>query len=200
MKKVSLEIFSREIGKRSELKKKRKEGFIPVEIYGKDVENFHGYIRARDLEKLIEEGGTFLIEVEANGKRRVCVLKDIQYGWLGDNPIHIDLYDISNVKDLEVEVPIEFVGTPAGVTEGGTFEPIMHTLTIKAPPQNIPEKIPVDVSGLGLGDSIHVNDIEAPKGCKIMDSPDETVAVVLEVEEEVTTTEETTAEEQQTAT
>ncbi len=199
MKKINVEIIPRELGKRSELKRKRREGFIPVEIYGKDVENYHGYIKAKDLENLLREGGTFLIEIETNGKRRVCVLKDIQYGWLGDNPIHVDLYDISNVTDLEVEVPIEFVGTPVGVTEGGTFEAIMHTLTIKAKPQSIPEKIVVDVSNLGLGDSIHVRDIKAPEGCKIMDSPDETVAVVLEVEEEITSTEEGGEEQQQTS-
>ncbi len=197
MKKVSLEVTPRQVGKRSELKRKRREGFIPVEIYGKDVENYHGYIKARDLEKLVAEGGTFLIEVETNGKKRVCILKDIQYGWLGDNPIHVDLYDISNVTDLEVEVPIEFVGTPVGVTEGGTFEPILHTLTIKAPPQNIPEKITIDVSNLGLGDSLHVSDITPPEGCKILDSPEETIAVVLEVEEEETVTEETTTGEEQ---
>ncbi len=195
MKKVSLEVFPRQIGKKSELKRKRKEGFIPAEIYGKDVENYHAYVKAKDLEKLLSEGGAYLLEIETDGKKRVCILKEVQYGWLGDNPIHVDLYDISNVKELEVEVPIEFVGTPAGVTEGGTFEPIMHTLTIKAQPQNIPEKITVDVSGLGLGDSLHVRDITPPEGCVIIDAPEETVAVVLEVEEEVPT-EETAGEEQ----
>ncbi len=195
MKKVSLEVFPRKVGSKSELKRKRREGFIPAEIYGKDVENYHAYIRARDLEKLLLEGGAYLLEVETEGKKRVCILKEVQYGWLGDNPIHVDLYDISNVKELEVEVPIEFVGTPVGVTEGGTFEAVMHTLTIKAQPQNIPEKITVDVSGLGLGDSLHVRDITPPEGCVIIDAPEETVAVVLEVEEEIPT-EETTGEEQ----
>jgi len=198
MKKVSLEVFPRQVGKKSELKRKRKEGFIPVEIYGKDVENYHAYVRARDIEKLLLEGGAYLIEVETEGKKRVCILKDVQYGWLGDNPIHIDLYDITNVRELEVEVPIEFVGTPVGVTEGGTFEPIMHTLTIKAQPQYIPEKIAIDVSSLGLGDSLHVRDITPPEGCVIIDAPEETVAVVLEVEEELPA-EETAGEEQPSA-
>ena len=190
-----MEVIPRQIGDKSELKRKRREGFIPAEIYGKDVENYHAYVRARDLERLLLEGGAYLLEIETEGKKRVCILKEVQYGWLGDNPIHVDLYDISNVKELEVEVPIEFVGTPAGVTEGGTFEPIMHTLTIKAQPQNIPEKIIVDVSGLGLGDSLHVRDITPPEGCLIIDAPEETVAVVLEVEEEIPA-EESAGEEQ----
>ncbi|MCX8075695.1 MAG: 50S ribosomal protein L25, partial [Aquificaceae bacterium] len=94
------------------------------------------------------------------------------------------------VKEIDMEVPIEFVGTPVGVGLGGTFEPLLHSLTVRARIDSLPEKIRVDVSGLGLGDALHVRDLMPPEGCVIMDSPDETVAVVLEPEtEEATTTE-----------
>ncbi len=115
-----------------------------------------------------------------------------QYGWLGDNPIHIDLYDISKVKEIDIEVPIEFVGVPEGVALGGTFEVVLSTLTVRASVENIPDKIVVDVSKLGLGDSLHVRDIQPPPNCIILDNPEEVVAVVLEPEAEETTTEETT--------
>ncbi|NPB06379.1 MAG: 50S ribosomal protein L25/general stress protein Ctc [Aquificae bacterium] len=183
MKRVKVELFPREPGRKSELKRRRREGWLPVEIYGKGVENRHAWIRIKDFAEL-PHGEAFLIEAKLGDEVRVCQLKDIQFGWLGNNPIHIDLYDLTNVEEIEVEVPIEFVGTPAGVEAGGTFEPVMHTLTIKAPPANIPEKIVVDVSGLGLGEALHVRDIKPPEGCKILDNPEETVAVVYEPEEE----------------
>ncbi len=186
MKRVQVKLIPRTIGRKSEIKRFRREGYVPVEIYGKGVENTHAYISMRDL-KAFPKGETFLIEAEINGEKRVCLLKEIQFGWLGDNPIHVDFQDITHVSEIEVEVPIEFVGTPVGVGLGGTFEPLMHSLTIKARLDKLPEKIVVDVSGLGLGDALHVRDIVPPEGCVIMDSPEETVAVVLEPEAEETT-------------
>ncbi len=186
MKRVSVKLVPRIIGKKSEIKKFRREGYVPVEVYGKDVENMHAYISTKDL-KAFPKGETFLIEAEIDGERRLCILKEIQTGWLGDNPIHVDFNDITHVRELELEVPIEFVGVPAGVGLGGTFEPLMHSLTVKASVDKLPDKITVDVSNLGLGDALHVRDIAPPEGCIIMDSPEETVAVVLEPETEETT-------------
>jgi large subunit ribosomal protein L25 len=190
MRKVPLKLIPRKLGSKSELKKMRKEGYVPVEVYGKGVENKHAYASLKDLMNL-PFGETFLIEADLDGERRVCLLKDIQRGYLGDDAFHVDLYDISHTKEIEVEVPLEFVGTPAGVGLGGTFEVMMHTLTIKAPVDNIPDKVSVDVSSMGLGDVLHVRDIEPPAGCIIMDAPEEVVAVVLEPEVEETPTEET---------
>lgn len=189
MKKVSLKLIPRRLGKKSELKNMRREGYVPVEIYGKDVENKHAYVSLKDLIAL-PHGETFLIEAEIEGDKKVCLLRDIQMGYLGDNPMHVDLYDISHTKEIEVEVPLEFAGVPAGVGLGGTFEIMMHTLTVKAPVDSIPDKITVDVSYMGLGDVLHVRDIAPPAGCVIMDSPEEVLAVVLEPEVEETTTEE----------
>ncbi len=200
MKRVKVKLLERVPGRKSETKRMRREGYIPVEIYGKGVENVHAWISAKDFLSF-PHGETFLIEAEINGDKRVCILKDIQFGWLGDDPIHVDFYDLAHVTEIEVEVPIEFVGTPAGVELGGTFEALMHSLTVKARPANIPDKITIDVSGLGLGDVLHVRDVQAPEGCVILDNPEETIAIVAEPEVEEVTEEEAEAqeEEQQTS-
>ena len=192
MKKIAVKLMPRNLGRKGELKKARKQGLIPVEIYGKSIENAHAFISVKDLLAL-PHGETFLLEADIDGQRRICLIKDIQTGWLGDNPIHVDLYDVSYTKEIELEVPIEFTGTPEGVSLGGTFEILLHTLTLKAPVENIPDKITVDVSSLGLGGVLHVRDIMPPVGCIIMDSPEEVVAVVSEPEVEETPTEETGA-------
>jgi len=183
MRRVSVELSRRTPGSKGETKRKRREGFIPVEIYGKGVENLHAWMSLRDFMSL-PHGETFLLEANVNGEKRVCILKEVQFGWLGDNPIHVDLYDLSNVTEIEVEVPIEFRGTPAGVELGGTFEVLIHSFTVKAKPSDLPDKIVIDVSGLGLGSAIHVRDVTPPPGCVILDNPEETVAVVVEPEVE----------------
>ncbi len=189
MRRIEVKLLPRSSeGKKSEKKQRKREGYIPVEIYGKGVDNVHAYMNLKDFNSL-PHGETFLIVAEVNGDKRVCFLKEVQYGWLGDNPIHVDLYDISKVKEIDIEVPLEFVGTPAGVSLGGTFEIVLNTLTVRAGVESIPDKITIDVSGLGLGDSLHVRDIQPPANCTILDNPEEVVAVVLEPEAEETPTE-----------
>ncbi|WP_448587523.1 50S ribosomal protein L25/general stress protein Ctc [Thermocrinis sp.] len=181
MKRVEVKLLPRAYEKKSEKKQRRRQGYIPVEIYGKDVENAHAYMSIRDFNSL-PHGETFLIVADVNGDKRVCFLKEVQYSWLGDDPIHVDLYDISKVKEIDIEVPLEFVGVPAGVSLGGTFEVLLSTLTVRASVENIPEKITINVSELGLGDSLHVRDIQPPANCVILDNPEEVVAVVSEPE------------------
>ncbi len=189
MKRIEVKLIPRTSARKSDKKRMKREGYIPVEVYGKDVENAHAYMNLKDFLAL-PHGETFTIVADLNGEKRVCFLKEVQYSWLGDDPIHIDLYDISKVKEIDIEVPVEFVGIPEGVSLGGTFEVVLSTLTVRANVENIPDKIVVDVSKLGLGDSLHVRDIQPPASCVILDNPEEVVAVVLEPETEETPTEE----------
>ncbi len=191
MKRIEVKLIPRTSARKSDKKRMKREGYIPVEVYGKDVENAHAYMNLKDFLAL-PHGETFMIVADLNGEKRVCFLKEVQYSWLGDDPIHIDLYDISKVKEIDIEVPVEFVGIPEGVSLGGTFEVVLSTLTVRANVENIPDKIVVDVSKLGLGDSLHVRDIQPPANCIILDNPEEVVAVVLEPETEETPTEEAT--------
>lgn len=184
----------RTVGKKSEVKKYRKEGYIPVEVYGKGKENAHAYIYWKDLEK--RPTGMFLIDLKIEGEEeaRICVLKDIQYNYLGDQPIHVDLYEVTFGVELDVDVPVELVGKPKGLELGGVLEQHLHTLSIRTLPRKIPDKIEVDVSNLGLGDVLYVKDITPPPDVKIIENPDEVVAVVIEPEETGVEEEETTEE------
>ncbi|RMA97554.1 50S ribosomal protein L25/general stress protein Ctc [Hydrogenothermus marinus] len=189
VQRIEWKALKREIGKKSEVKQFRKKGYIPVEIYGKGHENAHAYIYWKDLAD--RPHGTFLIDLNIEGEEepRVCILKDIQYNYLGDTPIHVDLYEVTFGVELDVEVPIELVGKPKGLEKGGLLEQHLHTLTVRTVPRKIPEKIEVDVSNLDIDDVLHVADIKIEEGIKIMNTPDEVVAVVILPEEEVETEE-----------
>ncbi|RMD46464.1 MAG: 50S ribosomal protein L25/general stress protein Ctc [Aquificota bacterium] len=194
VQRIEWKALKREVGKKSEVKQFRKKGYIPVEIYGKGHENTHAYIYWKDLAD--RPHGTFLIDLKIEGEEepKVCILKDIQYNYLGDTPIHVDLYEVTFGVELDVEVPVELTGKPIGLEKGGLLEQHLHTITVRTVPRNIPEKIEVDVSKLDLGDVFHVSDIEVPEGIKIMTPSEEVVAVVIEPEVE-TVEEEETAEE-----
>ena len=187
MRRIPLKAIPRRLGRKSELKRMRKAGWLPAEVYGKGVENLHVYISKKDFEKL-PHGEAFLINLEVEGEQepRVCIVKEVQTDWTGTNPIHVDLQDLTHTAEIEAEIPVHIVGTPKGLEKGGTLEVAMHTVTVKAPPAKLPEHIEVDVSNLDLGDVLYVKDLPVPEGTKIMDNPDEVVVVILEPEEETT--------------
>ncbi|WP_457678317.1 50S ribosomal protein L25 [Thermovibrio sp.] len=176
-------------------KKLRREGLLPAVIYGGGrPEATPIAIPAKEVKRLKHHHG--LIKIDLGEEERTCILKDIQYNWLGDVPIHVDFQEVTFGETLEVTVELEFVGTPVGVSEeGGVLEILKREITIETLPREIPEKIVVDISNLHAGDALHVGDIPLPEGAKLVDSPDETVAIVAEPEEGQAEGEEETGEE-----
>ena len=170
-------------------KKLRKQGKIPAIIYGPGIEPLPIAVNFNEFEKVYNryKGETvlYLLEV-ANGETQKyqCILKELQRDPVTDRVIHLDFYAVSTESVIEIEVPIEFVGRPVGLTKGGILEIFMHKLTVECLPTAIPDKIVVDISHLDLGDSLHVRDIKVPEGVKIKDRPEETVCTVVAEEEE----------------
>ncbi|GAB6071668.1 50S ribosomal protein L25/general stress protein Ctc [Venenivibrio stagnispumantis] len=190
---IEWKAIPRTIGKKSEVKEFRKKGYLPTEVYGKGHENIHVYIPKKLL--LSRPHGNFLINLVIEGEQepKICVLKDIQYNYLGDEPIHVDLYEVSMGVELDVEVPIDLIGRPVGLEKGGLLEHHLHTIMVRTVPRNIPEKIEVDISNLDVGDVLHVRDIPVPEGVKILTPADEVVVVISEPEVEEVAEEETAA-------
>ena len=187
---IKLEAKSRSIGKQV-AKKVRREGLLPAVIYGGGrPEATPVAISKKVLKDLMHYHGLIELSIDEGKDKRVVILKEIQYDYLGTNPIHVDFQEVRMDEPIETVVELEFVGEPKGVKEGGTLEILMRELDIKCLPGNIPEKIVVDISNLGLGDVIHVKDIPAPEGVEFLNPPDETVVVVSEPEEETTSEEE----------
>ncbi len=192
MKVVEVQATLREKTGKGVARKLRREGLLPAVIYGGGrPEATHIAIPAKEIKRLKHHHG--LVKVKLGDEERICILKDIQYNWLGDVPIHVDFQEVKFGEMIEVVVELEFVGTPIGVSEeGGVLEILKREVAIETLPRAIPEKIVVDISGLHAGDALHVGDLPIPEGAKLADSPEETVAVVTEPEE--TASEEETEE------
>lgn len=196
MKVVEVEATKREKTGKQVAKKLRREGLLPAVIYGGGrPEATPIAIPAKEVRRLKHHHG--LIKVKLENEERMCILKDIQYNWLGDVPIHVDFQEVTFGETIEVVVELEFVGTPVGVTEeGGVLEILKREVAIETLPRAIPEKIVVDISNLHAGDALHVGDLPLPEGAKLVDSPEETIAVVAEPEETATEEGEETGEEE----
>lgn len=171
----------------------RKQGLIPVVLYGSKSENYFAVVNSKDIGKVTKKSKAILFNIESsdselNGKR--AFIKDLCKHPFKDTILHVDFYIVPEKEKIKIEIPIKLIGKPVGVTKGGILEQERHEVTIKTLPENAPDKIEVDVSGLDIGDSIHLSDIKFPEGVLLAEPPTIAVATVVPPKEEVELTEE----------
>ncbi len=179
------------IGK-EKAKKLRSKGLIPAIFYGPRTESIPLVIDSKELAKALqtEAGENVLIDLDirkgARANRKVVMLKDIQIDPLQRVTLHTDFYEVTMDEMVTVEVPVHLIGKPEGTKVGGILEQVRRVIQVQCLPGDIPKSIDVDVSGLMIGDSIHVEDIKTEKA-KIIYETNFTIATVVPpaVEEKV---------------
>jgi large subunit ribosomal protein L25 len=177
---------------KSAIKKFRKEGLIPAELYGHKVENLHLAVDNKEFKKvfkLARENTIINLLIEApNKKEEIPVLiHDVQTDYLTNDIIHVDFYQIRMDEKVKTHVPLEFVGkSPAVENYGGILNKSMNEIEVEALPQDLPPSIPVDISKIQeLNQSIYVKDLNIPKGVKVLVDLDTVIATVIPQKEEV---------------
>jgi len=158
----------------------RREGKVPGVFYGPGTTTSPVCVDAREFRlKLAGLEGSHLIQIlsplpELNDK--VALLKEIQRHPVSRELLHVDFYEVDVNKPLQATVSLHFIGKPQGVIAGGLLQPLRREITVECLPRNIPEFIAVDVSSLGIHDSIHIEELTLPEGVKAV--YDTNVAVV----------------------
>ena len=189
------------IGKET-VKKLRKEGLIPCILYGPAFkEAVPLTVTVLELSKALstEAKGNVLVNLKIEGdkkKTRTVMFRGFQRDPLKRNIIHVDLYELLMDHKLVVDVPVHLTGKAQGVALGGILQQESRTLKVECLPNQIPDKIDVDVTSLTIGYSIHVKDITLPQGLKVVGEPNQTIALVAAptAEVEVKSAEEAKAE------
>jgi large subunit ribosomal protein L25 len=169
-------------------------------------------IDLHEFKKSFDQAGSnplFDLEIRDNGgkAKRTAILKERQINPIDGAIVHLDFIEVFMDVAIEVTVPLEFQGKPAGVEKGGLFQAVARDLRISCTPDRIPGVIEVDISGLDIGDSIHVSDISLPSGVEVVQEGTLALATVVvpareeeEVpEEELEAGEAEAAEEQEAA-
>jgi len=153
-----------EFGSRS-TRRLRRSGLVPGIVYGGGSETRHFQVPERDLRTVLVHGGA-LIDVELDGKATPAVIKDQQRHPVRGQVLHLDLLEVKLDEKIEADVNVELIGgeDAPGTKAGGVLEHVTHQLTISALPTAIPESIPVDVSGMEIGDTLQLAMVPAPEG------------------------------------
>ena len=169
MKTITIEGQLRtEIGKKA-ARQLRSQEMVPGVIYGgaKEV-NF--FASAKAFKSLVYTGEFQLAEVQVDGTKHVCILKDLQFDKVSDSLNHVDLLELVEDKKVSATIPIKFVGTSVGVKAGGKLETKMKALKIKTLPKYLKENIEVDITNLELNGNIRVEDVKIDN-YEIVNSP-----------------------------
>jgi large subunit ribosomal protein L25 len=161
----------------------RAEGKVPGVVYGSKVEASPLFVDAREMDQALktEAGLNVLINLKLDSKTtHFTVPREIQRHALRGNVLHVDFLAIDRDVKLEAVVPVHLIGESKGVKEGGAVEHHLWELKVEALPGDLPPSFDVDISALGIGDHMRVEDIKAPDGVEILDEPSEIVASVVE--------------------
>ena len=130
-----------------------------------------------DVRKLIYTPDIFEIDLELNGEKRKAVMKEIQFQPVKDTVLHIDFLEVGPEKPIIMEVPVQIEGHAEGVKAGGKLTLTHRKLKVKAVYDQIPERLVVDVTNLGLGKSIQVADLHF-EGLELMNAKNAVVCAV----------------------
>ena len=180
MREVSLAATSRTTLGKGPARRSRRQGNIPAVVYGPETDPKPIEVTERAFRAAIKQaaGTSAIINLDVNGKSSKVIIRDIQRDPVTSHVVHVDFHAISMNKPLHLSIPLTFTGTARGAkTDGGILQTTMRELEISCLPADIPEHIDVDVTDLGIGDSIHVRDLEVPNA-KILAEPQRTVVVV----------------------
>ena len=161
----------------------RKQGLIPGVIYGGGNDPVAFSVGERELRRALttDHGLNAILDVTIDGDARPAIVKEYQRDPLTGRVTHVDLIVVRLDQVIQTAVSVELVGDSTGVREGGVLQQVAREITVEALPLEVPDRIAVDVSALGIGDSIRLEDIAEPEGVRFVDDPHETVIATVTV-------------------
>src|SRR5947209_131603 len=166
----------------------RRRGLVPGIVYGGKGENLAVAVDPKALHKVLrsEAGRNAILKLDIAGHGATnAILKGWQVDPIRESFLHADFYRIAMDVAIRVTVPIHVVGEARGVkVDGGILELILRAISVECLPGDIPERIDVDVSDLGINQSLRVSDVLIPAKVKVLETADQVVVHVVSVKEE----------------
>ena len=185
MEQKTLTGYERKELKKGPSRRLRKEGKIPAVIYGHDKPKNISVDRKEFHSKFKNSSASTILKIKVGKKEYEVLVKGFQEDYIHEVITHIDFYELERGKLLKTKIPVHMVGSAIGVREGGLLEQRIHELEIECLPKDIPEVIEVDIENLGIGESVHVEDLKISDGVKVLNLPGQTIVSITYVKEVV---------------
>jgi large subunit ribosomal protein L25 len=183
---VKLKVHKRSLIGRNAIKRIKEKGLVPGIVYGSNQTPIPLEVDDRVLAKVLAHASSehILVELEIvdgnHSTNKLALIQEVQHNPLKRGLLHVDFQAVSTTEKITSSVPIEAVGDALGVrTFGGLLEHSLRTLEVQCYPQDLPGAIPIDVTNLNIGESLHVRDIQLPAGVEAITDEDLTVVSVV---------------------
>ncbi len=165
---VELPAVARERAGKGPARAARRAGQVPGVIYGAKKDPNLITVEQRLLTKLLHQGGFFstLFDVKVDGKAERALARDVQFDPVTDFPVHIDFLRVSAATSVHVEVAVHFINEEEcpGLKEGGVLNVVRHEIELACRADAIPSQIEIDLTGLQIGDGVHISMVKLPDG------------------------------------
>jgi len=167
---------------------------IPAILYGPKAEPVMLSVTTKELENILMTsniGQVLLDLLIQNGKQqsRTAMIKELQTQPVSGSLLHVDFYEVAMDQKIKISIPVMTKGQSKGVEEGGVLQLVRHEVEVFCFPNNIPESLEVDVTGMNIGDSLHINEASIDETIELVDETNFTLVTILspkaEEEEEV---------------
>jgi large subunit ribosomal protein L25 len=182
---VKLEVQAREARGSADVRRLRKQGFVPGVIYGGGNDPAAICVQERVLRKALTGTGGLhaildvVVQGDGKGDPRPAILKDYQQDVITGRVSHIDLHQVRLDRPIQASVVVELVGESVGTKEGGVLSQVSRELNVEALPMEIPEHIDADVTPMQIGDTLRLADIPTIDGVTFLDDPEQTVLATV---------------------
>jgi large subunit ribosomal protein L25 len=166
------------------VKKLRRDGFLPANIYGKDMKSTPIQIALVDFQKIYSEvGETGIIDVTVDNTAHPSLIKNLQWNYQAHLPLHADFFKVNLKEKIKAMVPVTLTGEAMAVKENvGTLLHILNEIEVEALPEELPDGIEVDITNLAqVDDQILVSDVKAPTGVAFVTDQGQLVAKIAEL-------------------
>lgn len=189
---VSLEVQERAVRPRSLRNELRHSGKIPAVVYGYQIESTPITVDDKELTKILRDNGAnTVITLAFGGKKINTLVYKTQLDTFTGKIKHVEFLAVNMSEATEVEAEILLTGESTGVKSGGVLAQNLYSVLVSATPENLPENVEVDISGLAIGDALTVADIPKNDKFTIVTDGEEQIVSIVEAQENI---EETPAE------
>ncbi len=165
---VELPAAERERAGKGPARAARRAGQVPGVIYGAKKDPVMIAVENRQLNKLLNSGGFFstLFDLKVGSKAERVLPRDVQFDPVTDQPVHVDFLRVSAATSVNVEVAVNFLNEDQcpGLTEGGVLNVVRYEIELSCRADAIPQQIDIDLTGLQIGDGVHISMVSLPEG------------------------------------
>ncbi|HOI49396.1 MAG TPA: 50S ribosomal protein L25/general stress protein Ctc [Prolixibacteraceae bacterium] len=176
MKSIEVKGNLREATGKKDAKKLRSQELVPCVLYGGE-KPVHFYAGFSEFRKLVYTPEVFLVNLDIDGKNYQAIMQDTQWHPVDEQLMHVDFFEIDDKKPIKIDLPVNIVGSAKGTRAGGKLKVNLRKLKVRGVAKNIPDAIDVDVTELGLSQSIKVGDLK-PEGIEFLDSKSNVIVTV----------------------